>query len=316
MKTLCMVVAIVAVLAGQVPAPADIVSEVRAAIDAGELDRADAILAKRRVEPGAGPKVAEALSWLGRGALAAEEFDRAGRYAREAEQLAAATLGKRRLDDEPRLVTALGNAIEVDAQVRVQRGERSDAVYFLQRELQTYKNTAIHKKIQKNINLLSLEGHSAPALETSEFIGQAPPSLEQLKGKVVVLFFWAHWCPDCKIQGPILAKLFSKYQPQGMAIVAPTQRYGYVVAGTSVPPDEELRHIVSVRDTYYAFLANLPVPVSEANHKVYGVSSTPTVVIVDRQGIVRLYHPGRMTEGELEAALRPLLDSRGGAARD
>jgi thioredoxin-related protein len=47
--------------------------------------------------------------------------------------------------------------------------------------------------------------------------------------------------------------------------------------------------------------------VSVANHQRYGVSSTPTVVLLDRQGIVRLYHPGSLTEDELEAQLRPLL---------
>ena len=75
----------------------------------------------------------------------------------------------------------------------------------------------------------------------------------------------------------------------------------------AAPPDEELRHIISVRDTYYGFLAKVPVPLSEANLKLYGVSSTPTLAILDRQGIVRLYHPGRMTEGELDAKIRPLL---------
>jgi hypothetical protein len=62
-----------------------------------------------------------------------------------------------------------------------------------------------------------------------------------------------------------------------------------------------------VRDQYYPFLADLPVPVSVANHQRYGVSSTPTVVILDRQGVVRLYHPGRLTEAELETHLRNLL---------
>src|SRR5206468_11038937 len=110
-----------------------------------------------------------------------------------------------------------------------------------------------------------------------------------------------------KIEGPILAKLFAKYRSQGMAIVAPTQRYGYVAGGASAPPDEELRYIVQIRDQFYPFLATLPVPVSVSNHERYGVSSTPTVVILDRQGIVRLYNPGRLTEEELEAKLRPLL---------
>jgi thiol-disulfide isomerase/thioredoxin len=128
-----------------------------------------------------------------------------------------------------------------------------------------------------------------------------------LEGKVVVLFFWAHWCPDCKVEGPILAKLYAKYRAAGLAIVAPTQRFGYVAGGAPATPDEEFRYMETVRDKYYPFLAGVPVPVSVANHQRYGVSSTPTVVLLDRQGIVRLYHPGSLTEEELEAQLRPLL---------
>jgi thiol-disulfide isomerase/thioredoxin len=292
----------------QVSGTSDVVSEVRAAIDAGDLDRADAIFVRRRDQQGARPDVIEALSWLGRGALAAGQLDRANRYAGDAQQLAIASLGTRRLTDA-HLVTALGNAIEVQAQVSVRRDERSDAISFLQRELHTYKDTAIHKRIQKNINLLSLEGHPAPALDLSEFIGPVPPRLNQLKGNVVVLFFWAHWCPDCKIEGPLLAKMFAKYRSRGLAVVAPTQRYGYGSEGVALKPDDELRYIVRIRDTYYPFLAEVPVPVSEANHKLYGVSSTPTLVLIDRQGIVRLYHPGRMTEDELEVQIRGLLGS-------
>ena len=68
-------------------------------------------------------------------------------------------------------------------------------------------------------------------------------------------------------------------------------------------------------ETHYPFLADLPVPISVANHERYGVSSTPTVVIVDRRGIVRLYHPGRLTEEELESQLRPLLAATTAPAR-
>jgi thiol-disulfide isomerase/thioredoxin len=239
-------------------------------------------------------------------------LDRADRYAREAQQLVTASLGDRALDSEPRLATALGAGIEVQAQVRGQRGQRSDAVYYLQRQLETYRDTSIHKRIQKNINLLSLERQPATPLDRSEFIGPPPPSLEVLSGKVLVLFFWAHWCPDCKMQGPILAELLAKYQSQGLAIVAPTQRFGYVAGGAPADPDEELRYIRQVRDAYYGFLADQPVPVSEANHKLYGVSSTPTVVVVDRQGIVNLYHPGRPANEGHRAAVHC---QRGGSSR-
>jgi len=292
--------------------PDNVVADVRAAVDAGNLARAAAIVSERRAAQGSSPEIAEAVSVLGSAALAAGDLDRAIGWARDAERLAVDLLGSRSVESDAHLSAALGASIEVQAQAVARQGDRSTALYFLQRELETYANTALYKKIQKNINLLTLAGAPAPALDLSESLGVASPTLESLKGRVVVLFFWAHWCSDCKIQGPILAKLLDKYRAEGLTMVAPTQRYGYIEAGSSAPADEELRHIVSVRDTYYPFLSAVPVPLSENNHKRYGVSSTPTLVIVDRRGIITLYHPGRMTESELDQAVTPLLDSRPG----
>jgi len=123
----------------------------------------------------------------------------------------------------------------------------------------------------------------------------------------VLVFFWAHWCPDCKTESSTIARLLDKYRSRGLAIIAPTQRYGYVEAGRPAPPDKELRYIAQVRNSYYGFLRDQPVPVSEANYREYGVTSIPMHVLIDRQGIIRLYTPGRMTEEQLEAAIQKLL---------
>ena len=306
-----------AVLTGQAARPVTLVSEVRAAIAAHDLAQAESLVVQRRSRDGTTPEVIEAVSWLGRGALAEKQDDRAEQYAAEAQRLAVAALGSRSVDEDAKLASALGGAIEVQAQVSANRGARSDAIVFLERELKRYRNTGIAKRIQKDINLLTLEGHPAPPLELTESMG-APLSgatAKALEGKVVVLFFWAHWCPDCKIEGPILAKLYARYQAAGLAIVAPTQRFGYVAGGAPATPEEELRYMETVRDKYYPFLAGVPVPVSVANHQRYGVSSTPTVVLLDRQGIVRLYHPGSLTEDELDAQIRPLLAAAAAPAR-
>jgi len=297
--------------AGQAGRPVTLVSEVRAAIAAHDFATAEALIVERKAQQGTTSEVIEAVSWLGRGALADGQLDHAEQYAVEAQRLAIAALGSRSIDEDAKLANALGASIEVQGQVRAGRGARTDAIVFLERELKTYRTTGIAKRIQKDINLLTLEGHPAPALDLSESMGAplAGATANALAGKVVILFFWAHWCPDCKAEGPILAALYAKYQPQGLAIVAPTQRFGYVAGGAPASPDEELRYMREVRDKYYPFLAGVPVPVSVANHERYGVSSTPTVVILDRAGIVRLYHPGQLTEAELEAQLRPLLSS-------
>ena len=285
----------------------NIIADVRAAIAAKDFAAGQARIDEYRSARGVTPEMIAALSWLARGTYAAGQLDQAAQYSVDTYGLAVEALQTRRLEDAGNLVTALGAAIETDALVRAARGDRSSAVYFLERELETYRDSPIHKRLQKNINLLSLEGQPAPALEAREHLGPPFSGLDQLKGNVVLLFFWAHWCPDCKAQGPIIESVLGEYRPQGLRVVAPTQRFGYIVSGQDAPPDLELEHIIQVRDQFYPFLRDEGVPVSEAIHKRYGVSSTPTLVLVDREGIVRLYHPGRMTEEDLEAAIRKLL---------
>jgi thiol-disulfide isomerase/thioredoxin len=310
-----LVLALAALLAAsQTARPVTLVGEVRAAIAAHDLTRAEAIVAKRRADQGNTSEVLEAASWLGRGALAENKLDQAEKYAIDVQKQIIAALAGRPVDVDPKFATALGATIEVQGQVAAARGARSEAVTYLQRELDKYRNTSMLKRLQKNINLLTMEGQPAPALDRSEFIGPTPPSAQDLKGKVVLLFFWAHWCGDCKAQSPVLAKLLDKYQSQGLTVVAPTQRYGYVARGASATPDEELRYIVQIRDELYPFLKTLPVLTNALNHDRYGVSTTPTLVLVDRQGAVRLYHPGQMTEAELDAQIRPLLSGAGTGA--
>ncbi len=300
------VVAVTTVTAWAQTAP--IVAEVRAAIANNDFARGDAVLAAYRKGQGVTPEMLEALSWMGRGLLAAKQLDRAERYATETYQLSAELLTRRKLDEEPRLPIAIGAAIEVLAQVDAQRGARTDAVLYLGRELAHFKGTSIEKRIQKNINLLSLVGTPAPAIETADHLGPPPPAVASLKGKVVLLFFWAHWCPDCKAEAPILARLAEAYGAKGLVILAPTQRFGYVAGGKPASPDEELRYIDQVRQASYPVLAGHAIPLSTTNHIRYGVSTTPTIVLVDRAGIIRLYRPGAMSLEQLEPLVKALVD--------
>ncbi|MFN7979486.1 MAG: redoxin family protein [Vicinamibacterales bacterium] len=313
----CSVAPVVAARA-QAPAPApaaaaapNVIADVRAAIAKNDFAAGEQILAAYRKDKGTTPDALEAMSWLGRGALAAKQLDKANTYAEQTYDLCVAALKTRKMDDEPRLPIAIGAAIEVRANVAAQQGKRADAVQFLQEELATYKATSIRARLQKNINLLSLEGKVAPAIETAEFLGTTKAaSLASLKGKPLVVFFWAHWCPDCKAMGPVLDTLRQKYGAKGLTIVAPTQRYGYVAARKKAGVAEEMAYIQQIRDQFYPWMASDMVPVSEENFLNYGASTTPTVVLVDRSGVVRTYHPGQMKLEEIEPLVKALVDAK------
>jgi len=282
---------------------AQIIGDVREGAAMHDFARGEKYLQNYRTRNGVTPEWLEALSWLGRGALEDHKYDQAERYAEETRKLALAELAKRKLDDERHLPIALGASIEVHAQVLAATGRRAEAITFLEHDLAAYHNTSIAARIQKNINLLTLEGKPAPALETGEWLGARPVALTQLRGHPVLLFFWAHWCGDCKREVPDLARLAAEYQSKGLILIGPTQHYGYAAGGEDATRAQETSYIDGVRRQYYAPLAGMSVPVSEANFTRYGASTTPTLVLIDGRGIVRLYHPGAMPYFELETKI-------------
>src|SRR6476620_9287146 len=188
---------------------AEVVAEVRAAISANDFKLAASVLARYREHHEIDPKYLEALSWMARGELAAGDMESAFHYGVETERQILPLLAKMKLDEQAPLAIALGAGLEVQAQALARQGKTDQAVQLLQNALKRFGNTSIHSRLQKNLNLLTLVGRRAPPLAITEYLGDQPKSLAVLKGSVVLIFFWAHWCGDCKAQSPIIARVQS-----------------------------------------------------------------------------------------------------------
>jgi thiol-disulfide isomerase/thioredoxin len=300
-------VAILLLLSSSFFAFADIIEDVRTALAQRNFTVANSDLQEYRSRHGTDAAYLEALSWTAREALAANQLDQADIAAKQTETLARQLLQKRSLDAEPHLPIALGAALEVQAQVLAAHGQNRQAAALLQRALVSYRNTSISPRLHKNLNLLSLTARPAPPLSTGEYLGSRPAPLSQLKGSPVLLFFWAHWCGDCKYEGPIISRLSSEFAPKGLAVLAPTQLYGYVAKGEDAKPKDEIAYIGQVWQQYYPGLQSVAVPISKTNFTNYGASTTPTLVLVDRKGRVALYHPGLMQYEDLRAAIEKIV---------
>jgi thiol-disulfide isomerase/thioredoxin len=117
----------------------------------------------------------------------------------------------------------------------------------------------------------------APQFELASMAGKTV-SLDQFKGQVVMINFWASWCGPCRQEMPILEKLYGKYKPMGFTMV-----------GVNVEPDSKLA-VDWLKDTPVTFPILFDTK-SEVS-KLYKVAGMPSTVIIDRQGNLRWLHHG------------------------
>lgn len=297
---LCFVLCFISTALGQ---SGQTVRTLRLKLSAGDLPSAESILEVHRLEKGEDAEYIQGIAWLARGSLLVGDFTAASRYAKQAAALSKPYLKESgAFDTAPEAVYALGTAIEVEAQCRLAAQGKREALQYLKNQQDTYSNApiAFRSRLQKRWNLIGLEGTRAPDFTVEDHLGPLPPSLRELSGKPVVLFFWAEWCGHCKSQAAALRRVVEKYQPRGVEFVAPTRFYD------SDRVSERLKIEQVWRDSYPG-LQSVSVPISEQAMLRYGVAATPTFVLLDRKGIVRLYSPTRMTEERLSGAIDGLL---------
>jgi thiol-disulfide isomerase/thioredoxin len=130
-----------------------------------------------------------------------------------------------------------------------------------------------------------LEPPSPPELTVAELIGQGPVKLSELRGKVVLLDFWATWCTFCVKTMPRLNALHEKYKDRGLVIIGLNEFEGHI-KGQPATRAEELaffRRFKREMNVTYDFA----VAGDARNDAPYGVATLPTAVLLDRRGRVR-----------------------------
>lgn len=136
------------------------------------------------------------------------------------------------------------------------------------------------------------EGQAVPVFETRLLDGKTLGA-EALKGKAVLVVFWATWCPACQKELPELQKLYEKHRAKGFEILA-----------LSVDADA-----FTVEEFWKDHEYGFPVAMRAAAHgQVFGpVKGTPTLYLIDRTGVLRMARLGGLGKDKLEARLLPLL---------
>ena len=125
--------------------------------------------------------------------------------------------------------------------------------------------------------------------------------LANLEGQVVVLNFWATWCPPCRREMPLLDAVQKEYGPQGVTIVG---------IDLEESPETVRAYIESVGVTYPIWLddpaQNAPDRTRDVYTKIGGVG-LPTTVFIGRDGVVQSSQVGELSRGVLQSRIKPLL---------
>ncbi|MHB1083491.1 MAG: TlpA family protein disulfide reductase [Thiobacillus sp.] len=118
---------------------------------------------------------------------------------------------------------------------------------------------------------------------------------ESLKGKVVLVNFWATWCPYCRKEKPVIDAFWQDYRDKGFEVV-------------SISIDDTPEQISTwMKDKGYAFMA---APTNASVATAFGnVSSVPTSFVVDAEGHIRHKVAGQLHYPRLEKLVIPLLNA-------
>jgi thiol-disulfide isomerase/thioredoxin len=125
--------------------------------------------------------------------------------------------------------------------------------------------------------------------------GPVPSGLGELRGRVVIVDFWATWCMACRMSAPKLTSWQAKFGAQGLSVI-----------GITDDPVEQASEGVTTFGMRYAAVAS---DESYATQRAFGVRALPTVFIIDKRGVIRDVSVGfdPRKEAQMETLLRRLL---------
>jgi thiol-disulfide isomerase/thioredoxin len=137
---------------------------------------------------------------------------------------------------------------------------------------------------------------AAPEWQLNDPDGQTL-KLSDFKGKVVILDFWATWCPPCRAEIPGFIALQKRYADQGLTVVGVSLDTG----GASV-----------VKSFMKQVGMNYPVVIGDEKiaSDYGGISAIPTTFVLDRNGNIVTSHQGFASQAVFESEIRPLLEQK------
>ena len=131
---------------------------------------------------------------------------------------------------------------------------------------------ALAIKLRPQLNLLEV-GSTAPDFQAVVLPGGRPATIENYRGKVVLLNIWATWCPPCKVEMPSMERLHKKLAGTDFQLVA-------------VSVDEEDSSVVNKFVKEYGLTFQVLHDQDGSIREIYQTTGVPESFVIDRDGVI------------------------------
>jgi thiol-disulfide isomerase/thioredoxin len=204
------------------------------------------------------------------------------------------------LHEGDRVLRLAGAAVSTGADVvrtvsRMAVGDAVDLAFWRDGKEQTAHVTLAAFPSADDMMRMDLVGAFAPTWKDITVVsGNFPSSIAALRGRVVLLDFWATWCGPCRVVIPKLDALQARFGAQGLSVL-----------GVSTEDEQDVASFAQRMSMRYGVASD---PHGQTTRS-YGVGSLPTLIVIDRRGVVRDVAVGYDPNGEarLDATVRTLL---------
>jgi thiol-disulfide isomerase/thioredoxin len=224
------------------------------------------------------------------------DFARATPRARDSYNAALELVAVNKMDAQQRDSTIYGSGLYLAATL-LKASRRAEAIQVIQ-EMRSRAVTLASARLYRQATELLLgqgerldappelaDAGAPPEIKVAQWIDQQPVHLADLRGKVVLLDFWATWCGPCRYTIPKLNSLHKKYKDRGLVVIGLTEFEGNVEGRDMTRPQEleYLRQFKQQKGIAYGF----GISEGKETARGYAVTSIPTAVLIDRRGRVR-----------------------------